>query len=121
MTAMPNDAISRRAALRRFAHLGGVALLPSGGFAGQAERGGPEFRPSAADLRLLEELERAATIFFQEAAHPETGLVMDRKLADGEPDTRTIGSIAATGFGLSVLCLAHERQYAPRAELKAQV
>jgi hypothetical protein len=70
---------------------------------------------------LLEELERTATRFFREAAHPITGLVLDRKLANGKRERRAIASIAATGFGLSVLCLAHERKYAPRPELRAQV
>lgn len=116
------SAFSRRAALQRL--LVGGAVLSLGGCGLVREKKtklSQRYRMSAADLRLLEKLERTATTFFREAAHPETGLVMDRKLADGETDSRTIGSIAATGFGLSVLCLAHERGYAPRAELKAQV
>lgn len=114
--------IARRAALQRFL-LGGAALSLGGCVARQAEKIGTSetFRLSAADLRLLEDLERTAVLFFREGAHSETGLVMDRKLADGQTDSRTIGSIAGTGFGLSVLCLAHERGYASRAELKAQV
>ena len=125
MTPLLRNVISRRAALQRVAAFTGAAMTLGGCGANRTERKAryplERFRPSAADLRLLEELERSATTFFREAAHPETGLVMDRKLADGEPDARTIGSIAATGFGLSVLCLAHERNYASRAELKAQV
>ena len=125
MTPLLRNVISRRAALQRVAAFIGAAMTLGGCGVNRTERKAryplERFRPSAADLRLLEELERSATTFFREAAHPETGLVMDRKLADGEPDARTIGSIAATGFGLSVLCLAHERNYASRAELKAQV
>lgn len=118
--------MNRREALRRGAILsGGVAALPfavgCGALKPRRTPGGSEVRLSAADRRLLQELERTATTFFREAAHPETGLVMDRKLADGEPDGRTIGSIAATGFGLSALCLADARGHAPRAELRAQI
>jgi hypothetical protein len=121
-TSACRDAFTRRAVLRRLACFGAATLSFPHIFAQPRNQAVTEqFRVSSADLRLLEELERAATTFFLEAAHPETGLVMDRKLADGESDSRTIGSIAATGFGLSVLCLAHERNYAPRPDLKARV
>jgi hypothetical protein len=116
--------LSRRAVLQRGLAWGAGAWLGATGCTspgGRDRAAAPDAELSRGDLALLEELERTATTFFREAAHPETGLVMDRKRADGEPDDRTIGSIAATGFGLSVLCLAHERGYAPRAELKAQV
>jgi hypothetical protein len=124
MTTPSPEPISRRTALQQLAGLGATAAL-AGCAAGRtnppARYPRERFQPTPADHRLLEELERTATAFFREAAHPETGLVLDRKLADGEPDSRSIGSIAATGFGLSVLCLAHARNYAPRAELKAQI
>lgn len=117
--------LSRRAALRTLSSLGGLLMTPiSWGCARREATSGS--RPSRhtlaeADLRLLGDLEQTAVRFFREAAHPETGLVMDRKLADGESDSRTIGSIAATGFGLSVLCLGHARGHAPREALQAQV
>jgi len=116
MVSDSDGGISRRAALQQLVLLGSLACGCRTGFAPAARS-----RLAPADLRLLEDLERTATTFFREAAHPETGLVLDRKLADGQPDTRTIASIAATGFGLSVLCVAHERRYAPRDELRAQV
>lgn len=116
---------SRREALRTLGGLGSAALL---GAAGCAQLPGREhaypldtFRPSTEDVALLADLERSATRFFIEGAHPETGLVMDRKLADGQPDSRTIGSIAATGFGLSVLCVGHARDDAPRHTLESQI
>jgi hypothetical protein len=118
-------AISRRAALRRIAACGGAAATLGGCATNRREttarRAREDFRPSVQDLRLLEELERSALLYFREGAHPETGLVLDRKRADGESDTRTVASIAATGFGLSVLCLADARRYASRADLRAQV
>ena len=116
---------SRREALRTLGGLGTVALM---GAAGCSSFPLPAthypldtFRPSPEDTALLVELEQSATRFFIEAAHPETGLVMDRKQADGQPDSRTIGSIAATGFGLSVLCVAHHRDHAPLRDLELQV
>jgi hypothetical protein len=113
--------MTRRQALYRLALLGASATL-LGGCAGPRERSSPAaHRLTPDDLSLLEELERAAFTFFREAAHPETGLVLDRKRADGEPDQRTVASIAATGFGLSALCVADARGFAPRDEIRAQV
>jgi hypothetical protein len=77
-------------------------------------------RLSRSDDRFLDELERASFLFFWESADPKTGLVKDRSRADGQ-DAREIASIAATGFGLSALCIAHERDYGPRAEIEGRV
>ncbi len=54
----------------------------------------------------------------------ENGQVLDRARADnttGLRDARRNASIAATGFGLSALCIAHQRGYAERAGIEAQV
>ena len=72
---------------------------------------------SPSDDKFLDELERASFLFFWESADPKTGLVKDRSRADGQ-DAREIASIAATGFGLTALCIAHERRYAPPAEIQ---
>src|SRR5579859_6060779 len=56
---------------------------------------------------LLEEVQRAICLFFWEQADPATGLVKDRALAAGN-DTRIVGSTAATGFGLTALCIANQ-------------
>ncbi len=40
---------------------------------------------------------------------------------DGALDSRKLSSIAATGFGLTALCIAHQRGYAPAKALEAQV
>lgn len=125
MNSRLSQSLTRRDALRTLSVIGGLLAGPL--WSGCARTTAVPERSSSrkpltdADSRLLEELERTAVRFFQEAAHPETGLVMDRKLADGQPDARTIGSIAATGFGLSVLCLGHARGHAVRDELKSQV
>ena len=70
---------------------------------------------------LLDELVTTGVRFFWEAADPNTGLVKDRTLADGQPDRRKIGSIAATGFGLSALCVAHQRELLSREQIEQRV
>ena len=69
---------------------------------------------------FLVELARTGSLYFWENADPRTGLVKDRNRADG-PDERTVGSIAATGFGLTALCLAHERRWLPRSAVAERV
>ena len=71
-------------------------------------------------LDLLDEIERRACQFFYEQAHPVTGLVRDRVRADG-PEGRLVGSIAATGFGLSALCIAHQRGFLTKETAKERV
>ncbi len=63
-------------------------------------------------LELLDEMERRACRYFWECASPSTGLVLDRARTSG-PDSRRIASIAATGFGLSALCIADAREFIP--------
>lgn len=76
---------------------------------------------SGTRLQLLEDLEQRACLFFYEQAHPATGLVLDRVRVDGRDDRR-VASIAATGFGLSALCIADQRGYLGRgiAEERAE-
>src|SRR5437764_115498 len=75
---------------------------------------------SRTDDAFLDEVQRASFRFFWEAANPETGLVKDRSRADG-PDAREVASIAATGFGLTSLCIADKRQFVPKAQARARV
>lgn len=72
------------------------------------------------DDQLLEELERTAFEYFWNECSPITGQVKDRALANGG-DTRVVASVAATGFGLTALCIGHERGYRTSAEIKARV
>lgn len=75
---------------------------------------------SASDEKLLDDIERAGCSFFWEQASPTTGQVKDRALADGD-DKRRMSSIAATGFGLAALCVAHRRQYIPAKQVVSRV
>ena len=81
---------------------------------------GAASRLDRADDAFLVELARTGSLYFWENADPRTGLVKDRNRTDG-PDERTIGSIAATGFGLTALCLAHERRWLPRSAVEERV
>lgn len=77
--------------------------------------------PAAAqDEELLDEIERGAFRYFWEHASPTTGQVKDRARAKG-PDEHRMSSIAATGFGLTGLCIADRRGYAPARDLRDRV
>jgi hypothetical protein len=69
---------------------------------------------SKQDDAFLEDLSRRSFRFFWEQADPETGLVADRARANGAPypenhASRNIASSAATGFGLTAICIAADR------------
>ena len=72
------------------------------------------------DDQLLDEIQRAAFDFFWNEASPVTGQVKDRALAKGN-DSRLMSSIAATGFGLTGLCIAHQRGYGKSADIVKRV
>lgn len=69
---------------------------------------------------LLDDVARRAFRFFWEQADGSTGQVKDRARATGT-DTYKISSIAATGFGLTGLCIGAERGYRPRQEIRRRV
>ncbi|MEO7969787.1 MAG: glucoamylase family protein [bacterium] len=67
-----------------------------------------------ADKLFLEDLEHRSFNYFWEQADPQTGLVPDRARMDGsalDENHRNVASIAATGFGLTVLCIGAEREW----------
>ncbi len=72
------------------------------------------------DDQLLDEIERAAYDFFWNEASGATGQVKDRALVNGD-DHRRVASIAATGFGLSALCIAESRGYGKPAAIRERV
>jgi len=72
------------------------------------------------DEQLLDEIQRAAFSFFWDEASPNTGQVKDRALADGN-DSKKMSSIAATGFGLTSLCIGDLREYRKHAEILERV
>jgi hypothetical protein len=72
------------------------------------------------DEELLDELERATFLFFLEQTNPETGIVRDRFNVRAA-DKSDLGSIAATGFGFTALCIGHERQWISLKEARERV
>ena len=75
---------------------------------------------SPQDATFLDEVSRASFQFFREATHPRTGMVKDvARLADS-PDN-SVSSIAATGFGLTSLCIADARGWLRSGEAQTRV
>jgi len=102
--------------------LGSLALFLPGCGGGQSAAPPPppgDGYPGTDD-QLLEEIEKAGFLYFWEQAAPSTGQVKDRALAAGN-DTRIVSSIAATGFGLTALCIGAQRGYQPSADISARV
>lgn len=69
---------------------------------------------SAADEAFLDDLQHKLFQYFWELADPQTGIVPDRARTDGsalDDNHRNVGSIAATGFGLTALCIGAERKW----------
>ena len=72
-----------------------------------------------ADQKFLEDLERRTFDYFWEQADPHTGLVPDRARVGNstlDENHRDVASIAATGFGLTAICIGAERKWITRAQ-----
>jgi len=113
---MPHRPLSRRVALQLLA--GAAAAVPS-----RRMLASPPL--SRADDALLDDMQRRAALFFWEQADPGNGQVLDRAYAnntDGKLSTRRpLSSIAATGFGLSTLCIADRRGYLAHNDILERV
>lgn len=70
--------------------------------------------------RLLDEIERAGCLYFWEQSNSQTGLVRDRFTVYGT-DRGGVSSIAATGFGLTALCIAESRGYLSHPQARDRV
>lgn len=80
----------------------------------------PTFDVSPEDDEFLDVIERASFLFFWEQTNSSTGQVRDSGYTNGSFD----GSpphIAATGWGLSALCIAHNRSYLDPALIENRV
>jgi hypothetical protein len=71
---------------------------------------------SKIDKDLLDDISRRSVRYFLEQTDPRTGLVLDRAFTDGKPveDQRNhmrVASIAATGFGLTAVCIAADHRW----------
>lgn len=104
----------RREMLKQITLLGGLGVVPPL----RPSEAPPPFPPE--DDQILEELEHANYLYFWEQGNPKTGLVRDRFTVKGD-NRGGVASIAATGFGLTALCIGDKRGYAPTADLRARV
>lgn len=116
--------LSRRELLVYMAR--GMAVLPVLGTCGCTSCGGggsntvPPPTIGITEQKLLDDIASSALQFFWNEAPASTGMVKDRALVDGN-DTRTVSSIASTGFALAGLCIADQRQLMPTQQIKDRV
>jgi hypothetical protein len=110
--------MTRRQAIVTMAAGAGCALTP--GFSSFADA---PWQASHEDEAFLDDLERQSCLFFWEQGSPKTGQVLDRARNDlnGACDPRRMASIAATGFGLTALCIADRRGYLPHEQIVERV
>ena len=114
--------LSRREVLRQI--VGAGACLPFAGLlsaqsATEARHTSPANKPASTSLTseddsFLNELEISNFRYFWEQASPKTGLVKDRCNVR-TTDNGIVGSIAATGFGLTALCIGEQRGFVATA------
>ena len=73
------------------------------------------------EAQFLDDLQRRSFQYFWEQADPNTGLVPDRARMDGKPldaSHQNVASIAATGFGLTSLCIAADRNWIDKSQAR---
>ncbi len=79
---------------------------------------------STEEEAFLDDMQRRACLYFTEQVGAGSGQVLDRAAAnnmDGERDPRRMASIAATGFGLTALCIGDKRGFVTHEAARAQV
>src|SRR5579875_625099 len=109
--------MDRRSALKLLAASATLPALPASILAEKRAASGAEtaaYKPTAEDNAFLDELQHRGCMFFLDQGSPTTGQVLDRAKAfdpPGQRDVRRMASIAATGFGLTALCIAHRRGF----------
>jgi len=119
---------SRRAMLRQLFGAGislplaGSELLSRALAQPQSRSAPPPAKPALSkdDDQFLEDLERSSFAFFWEQSNPQTGLVKDRCNVR-TADHTVVASIAATGFGLTALCIGHKRGYISLSDARGRV
>jgi len=68
---------------------------------------------------FLDDLQKRSFHYFWEQGDPQTGLVPDRARMDGAPlpeSHQNVASIAATGFGLTGLCIAAHKNWIDKSQ-----
>jgi hypothetical protein len=98
----------------------GATLLAGNAFG----RATPPNAPHTLDpeqRRFLEDYARRCCAYFLEQTSAQTGIVMDRAGTNGAPSGRSVGSLAATGFGLTAFCIAASRGWITKNQARARV
>jgi hypothetical protein len=123
--------VSRRELLRQMGGMGLAGLLAGGNalpLLADATKSGensttpstPSSSLSIEDDALLNEIEQRGFQYFWDQAGPETGLVRDRCNVL-KNDNTIVASIAATGFGLTALCIAEQRGFVTVSDARDRV
>ncbi len=128
MKDVSSKGLSRRKALRQILGMG--VSIPFAGLlsslpAPEQRHTGPTLPPTPTSLsqdddQFLNDLESANFLYFWEQANPKTGLVKDRCDVRGSDDG-VVASIAATGFGLTALCIGEKRKFIPASAARERV
>lgn len=119
MSEAPDNKLSRRQVTRQLLAAGlglpfaqifmgldqGVPEMPQA-----QEQASGQFSLTPEDDQFLHEVESASFLYFWEQGNPKTGLVQDRAnvRSDGQG---VVASIAATGFGLTAICIGEKRGF----------
>lgn len=117
---------SRRRVCRRCRRIGPalglLIFLQTPGIAAPSKSPGRQI--SKSDRAFLEELSYRSFLFFWEQADPHTGLIPDRALVVGLPaegHVRNIANLAATGFGLTAICIGAKHQWITGQQAKRRI
>ncbi|MDR3735391.1 MAG: glucoamylase family protein [Acidobacteriaceae bacterium] len=113
-----NRTYSRRRALQMMGAVSASAALLNAQSLFAAPTGAATITPT--EDAFLDDLERRGCQYFWEQAGTKTGQVRDRAVSAGK-ESRPATSIAATGFGLSALCIAHMHGYLPATDVRDRV
>jgi hypothetical protein len=76
---------------------------------------------ATSDRQFLEDYEKRCFRFFWDQWNSRTGLFMDRAHLDGGPSGNNVASSAATGFGLTALCIGAEHGWVTREQARIRV
>ena len=117
MAEFQPNLLSRRQILRQV--LGSGLCLPFAGLLPALEAQDQPSPPAGStpavlspeDDQFLNELEKLGFLFFWEQGSPNTGMVKDRCNVHATGEQGGAASIAATGFGLTALCIGDQRGF----------
>src|SRR5881275_2906229 len=121
MTNQKSKQLSRRKVLKQILGTGVcipcvqfLSLVPTSAQSRAPEHPAASPSLSQEDDKFLDDLENRNFQYFWEQANPKTGLVKDRCNVKIN-DQGIVASIAATGFGLTALCLGQKHGWIPLA------